>query len=400
MMNGLNFYHFMASLFLAFVSLWHTPFAGAQTSAQAKDEFEIFAAEMKDSDGKTKPSSSPSPAPPDAAMVPKAETPPETADEKIERLKKEIRANPKNTALFVSLADEFYKKGDNEKVTLLLWKHVDKIDRAGFILLAKAHEKRKESAEMVRALNLLLGKNEKDPEALTLMGNALQMQKKTQDALENYKKAIEINSRYEPAYNGLIDLYEKRNPPNLYELRILYQDMTEQIGQRPQYLRRLCEINTLDDTYEAAITVCKEALVKDPKTADAHVYLGVAYKATGDDKKAEATLKKAAHDFPKSELAQYHYAKVLEEKKNFVDAMRFFKVGTDADPQAARSWLGLATTSFEIRKYDVSLIAYTKACKLDKKNAAAFRKATTTLRNQRNSQWSEKFENASESCTF
>ncbi|MFM6930350.1 MAG: O-linked GlcNAc transferase, partial [Bdellovibrio sp.] len=65
-----------------------------------------------------------------------------------------------------------------------------------------------------------------------------------------------------------------------------------------------------------------------------------------------------------------------------------------------RSWLGLASASFDMKKYEVALIAYKNACKFDKKNAVAFRRATTVLRNSRNSEWSGKFESASENCTF
>ncbi|KYG70798.1 O-linked GlcNAc transferase [Bdellovibrio bacteriovorus] len=458
MMTGLNFNRSLFILFLAFVSYSYTP----QALGQSKDEFSLFEKELDaNSSAEVKPSSAPkstekktstpakaisapaakatpapSPIPAPAAktaLQPTKESPApvspaaqtqttptpvdakipetvaatvstnsseETSDQKIERLKKEIRSGPKNGALIVQLAEEFYKKEDYEKATLLLWKHVDKIDRKGLVLLAKAHEKRKEPNEMLRALNVLIGKDEKDFEAYSLMGNAYVMSRKTKDAMESYKKATELNPQYEPAYDGLIDLYEKREPPNLYELRILYQDMVQNIGPRPQYLRKLCEINTMDATYEPAVHACNEAIRKDPKVADGYVYLGISQKALGEDDVALKTLKKASKDFPKSELAQYQYGKLLEDQKNYVDAMKQYKAGTEADPQAARSWLGLATSSFEIRKFDLALIAFKNACKYDKKNAVAFRKATTILRNQKNSQWIGKFEDASETCTF
>lgn len=355
-MSGLNFNRFLFILSLAFVSFLVTPDLNAQTSVQK--------------------------------------------NEKIERLKAEIRSSPKNTALISQLAEELYAQGEYEKVTLLLWKHVDKIQPAQLILLAKAHEKRREPAEMIRALNVELGKNENDYEAHFLMGNANTLARKSKEAMESYKRALEINNKYEPAYGGLINLYENRETPNLYELRILYQDMVDSIGPRPQYLRKLCEINTIDGTYEPAIFSCKKAIAKDARAADGYVYLGISYKGMGDNETAQKTLKKAATDFPKSELAQFHYGKLLEEQKNYVEAMNAFKAGTEADPKAARSWLGLATSSFEIRKYDISLGAYKNACKFDKKNAVAFRRATTVLRAAKDSQWVGKFEAASDTCTF
>lgn len=436
MPNGLNFNRLIFTVFLSFVSFLVIDLCSAQAAEQTKDEFSLFEEEMKPATTPPPPVTKPTaptvtkpaveapkvekpkvaaPATPAAPSTPETTTtaapepvaPPvaatpvaETADEKIERLKKEIRSSPKNSRLIVDLADELYKKEEYEKVTLLMWKHVDRIDRRGLLLLARSHEKRKEPAEMIRSLNVLLGKGDKDYEAFNLMGNAYILQRKTKDAMESYKRSIEINSKYEPAYDGLISLYEKRDTPNLYELRILLQDMVQNIGPRPQYLRKLCEINTRDGTFEPAVQSCKEAIQKEPGVADAYVYLGLSYKALGEDKLAINTLKKVAKDFPKSELAQYHYGALLEGQKNYIDAMKVFKVGTEADAQAGRSWLGLATTSFELRKYEISLMAYKNACKFDKKNAVAFRRATTVLRNAKNNKWIDQFENASDNCTF
>ncbi|UYL10617.1 tetratricopeptide repeat protein [Bdellovibrio sp. SKB1291214] len=325
---------------------------------------------------------------------------PTSGQDKVEQLKTEIKKDPKNTKLVVQLAQEFYNQKDYEKVTLLLWKQIDKIDRPAILLLARAHEARNETGDMIRALNNLIGKNDKDFEAYSLLGNAYVLQKKPKEALESYKSAIEANPKYEPPYNALMKMYETRQPPNYYEMRILAQDMIDNIGKRPEYLEKLCEVNTNDGTFEAGVTTCREVIQKDPKRASAYVNLGLSMKGMGDDDKAKATLKKAADDFPKSEFAQYTYGNLLEEDKSSIEAMRYFKTGTEADPKSARSWLGLATSSFDNKKYDVSLIAYKNACKFDKKNAVAFRKATTILRNSRVTEWVGKFESASENCTF
>lgn len=399
---GLNFNRLIFTVFLAFVSLQDITPAQAESSHQTKDEFQLFEEEIKSASPSAK--GPPKPKPADSAKSPEAAPPPpaapETPEQKIERLKTEIRSHPKNAALIVDLAEILYQQGQYEKVSLLLWKHVETIGRRGLLLLANSHEKKKEPGEMLRALNILVGKDEKDFEAYTMMGKAYVQQRKSNDAMESFKKAIELNPKFEPAYDGLAAFYEKRDEPNLYELRILFQDMIKNIGNRPQYLRKLCEINTLDGTFEAAIRSCKEAIAKDSKTADPYVYLGLSYKALGEDKQYLSTLKKAAKNHPESELAQFHYGQALEDQKNYIDAMKVYKTGTEANKEAARSWLGLATTSFELRKFEIALLAYRNACKFDKKNAVAFRRATTILRNTRNAEWTGQFESASENCTF
>ena len=363
--------------------------AASPTSGQ-EDDFAIF--EEMPATTKAKPVEKPKEKAPEPIK--------ESAEQKIERLKAEIRKNPRNITLIVQLADVFYQQKEYDKTTALLWKQIDKIDRAAILLLARAHEAQKQPNDMIRALNNLVGKDEKDYEAYALLGNAYQMQKKSSEALENYKKSLDVNAKYEPAYQSLLSMYEKRTPPNLYEMRILVQDMIDNIGSRAEYLAKLCEINFNDSTFEAAIETCKQAIAKDAKSANSYVNLGLSYKEIGEEDTANKTLKKAALDFPKSEFAQYSYGKVLENQKNNVDAMKFYKAGTDADANSARSWLGLASTSFDMKKYEVALIAYKNACKFDKKNAVAFRRATTVLRNSRNAEWSGKFESASDNCTF
>lgn len=395
MMNVLNFNRLLFVLFLPFVSLLVAEETCAQTSAEDKDEFALFesAPETKPAPTKKKPTALPATSTPSPLS-------PQDIEANIDRLKKEIRISPQKLSLLVELAENYFKKGDYEKATVLLWKNVDKLSRENLLLLARAHEKRQEPTEMLRALQIILSKKESDIEALTLMGKAYLLQKKNKDAMESYKKALDFNPKYEPAYQGLVELYEKRTPPNMYELRILFQDMLDNIGPRYQYFVKLCEINTMDKTHELAIKDCRAAIAKNSKVADPYVYLGLSYRATGEEAKGLKALKKAALDFPKSELAQYTYAKTLEEKKDFVEAMNSFKSATNADDKSARSWLGLASSAFEIRKYEVALIAFKNACKYDKKNAANFRKAAATLRNAGNSEWAEKYATASEHCTF
>lgn len=357
MINRLNFYRLFVVLFLSFVSILDTNQAFAQTF-----------------DGVTTTSS--------------------------ESNTMENLTEPQSLQEAMILAEGYIEKERYSRATELLWKHIDKMERTDILVLAKAHEKAKEPVEMIRALNLILSKNQKDAEALTLIGKAHLLQKKSKEARESFEAALEINKKYEPAYRGLIDLYEHRDKPNYYELRILFQDMIQNIGARYQYLVKLCEINTLDGTFEAAIKDCKSAISKKSKLPDAYVYLGLSYRATGDEQKGINTLKKAANAFSNSELAQYSYAKILEEKKNYIDAIEYYKAGTDVDEKSARSWLGLATSSFELRKYDVAIEAFRKACKFERNNAAAFRKAASTLRNKRNADWAEKYASASENCAF
>lgn len=299
---------------------------------------------------------------------------------------------------FFAEAEENFKKGAFDKTTDLLWKNIDKLDRKGLLLLAVSHEKKKEPNNMIKVANILTGKDPKDFEAHYLLGSAyLMMIKKHSEALEALKTSLEINPKYQPAYEKLAEMYQKKN--NNYELRILYQDMLENIGRKAEFLTKLCEINTKDNQEDQALSTCREAIQKDPRIAENHVYLGLTQLHAGDVEAAKKSLKIAADTHSKSEFAQFSYASLLEEQKNYLEAHKYYKAGTTGDANSSRCWLGYAKSAFEIHKYDQALEAFKTACRLDRKTAVAFRKATAALRNTREAQWTKQFESASESCS-
>jgi tetratricopeptide (TPR) repeat protein len=158
-------------------------------------------------------------------------------------------------------------------------------------------------------------------------------------------------------------------------------------------------VNILDNVFEAAIPPCEAAIKKNDKAPEAYVFLGMSLRATGNEDKGLNYLKKAAGKFLHSELAQFTYAKALEERKNFLEAISFYKAGTKADQKSDRSWLGLANSLFELQKYEESLEGYKIACKLNRKTAPSFRKAASTLRNTQKSEWVSQFTAESERCT-
>lgn len=304
----------------------------------------------------------------------------------------------KDYATAVKQADLASQKGDYSKTIDLLWKHIDSLDRKALILLALAHEKRNEANNMMKVATVLVSKNSKDHEAHYLLGSAYLLNKKSTEALEALKTSLEINPKYQPAYEKLAQMYEQKQ--NSYELRILYQDMIDKIGKMPQFLNKLCEINTIRDYQEdQALFYCKQAIAKDPKTAENRVYLGIIQKNSGNEEEAKKTLRLAADSYSKSEFAQYTYSNLMDDQKNYIEGAKYYQKCTEADRSSARCWVGYARMTFEIHKYEPALEAFKKACSLDRKNAVAFRKASNALKNMKDSEWVKQYEAASESCS-
>ena len=345
------------------------------------DEFAIFDSEVSNSQTK-------------AADTTKS--PPKT----IEQLKEEIRKQPQNIALIEELAGRLGGNKEYDKASKLLWKYIDKISPKSILLLAEYELEIKNYDQAIRAGTLATGKNPKLASGFTIIGKAQKAKGLHSESLESLKSAISANPKLPEPYWELIKHYESKN--NHYEVRILLQDMVEAIGPQKEFLHRLCQVNYLDEAYEAAVQSCREAITKDPQFSDSQVYLGLGLVAVDKKDAAVKILKKAADSFKKSELAQFHYASLLQEDKNHIDAVKYFRSAVAADPASARSWLGLGTEAFELQRFDESLIALTKACRLKRFEAATqMRKNIIALRSQKNAAAVQrKFEQAAENCQF
>lgn len=288
------------------------------------------------------------------------------------------------------------KAKDYQKVINSLSPEVEKLDRVGLFALAKAYSAQKKSEAAIKAYTAALALNTKDVEAKTLIGAEQLVSGKEKEALITLKEALEIKSDFVPAFKLLARIYEKRK--NKYELRLLYQDLVEKVGSKPEYLTKLCELTTIDGLYDLSTKYCQQGIEKSPQEAANFVHLGITRKETGKSKEAEEILKNAADKFPQSVKAQNTYASHQVENKNFISAYTYFKKATEAGPKDISSLIGLAQSALEIQKYQESLDAFKRACVLDKTTIPTFRRATNTLRNMKIEDWLKKFESQVEQC--
>ncbi len=100
----------------------------------------------------------------------------------------------------------------------------------------------------------------------------------------------------------------------------------------------------------------------------------------------------------KFENAVKFLAQFLDEKKNYIGSYGYYKRAVDANKKSVLALQGLGNSGLEIQKYQESLDAYTKACKMDRKTLPLFRKAANTLRTMKSADWLKKFEIAIDKC--
>lgn len=295
-------------------------------------------------------------------------------------------------------AQKAFQKKDYETVIQLLSPEVEKLNREALLILGKAYSSLAKHEAAVKAYTAILALNPKDYETKTLIGKEQLSAGKDKEALSNFKDALEINSKYLPTYKALADYYEKKK--NKYELRLLYEDIVSRFGEKSDAISKLCELSISDRLYDIGTKYCMRGIQLAPSVADNYVYLGISAKDTGKTKKAEEYLKKAADNFPKSELAQMTFAQFLDEKKNYISSFVYYKRAMAAAPDSLPAILGYGNASLEIQKFPESLEAYEKACRLDKRKTMPFlRRATNSLRIMKMADWLKKFEDSIDKCS-
>ncbi len=308
---------------------------------------------------------------------------------------KKVVLTPKTKKL-QSDAEALLKDKKYDKALDLLKGQIENLDREGLNLLSKAYEGKKDWINQIRFLNMVVGQNPKDIRALTKIGDAYFNSNQTPSAITNYKLALEINPKYLPALQGLANSLKKSG--NNYELLTLYQEMNEIWGPKTEYIRELCRLNVEEGYFDAAAKLCATAVEKDPLFPDNHVYWALYLKDAGNDKQANKVLEKASQSFPKSELVQRIYGSLLEDQKNYIQGYKCFAKAAEADPKSYKAQLGLARNAYELQKYEVSLGAFQKACKLDRRALQDFRTVASKLRNAHQTDWVKKFDYAIEKC--
>lgn len=290
----------------------------------------------------------------------------------------------------------------------LFWKNIEKLSLADMKMMMYASDRQGKTIEAIKAAQLILGKTRGDADAYTMIGKS-HAEKTTQKdseklAIENLKKAIEVNPKFEPAYLAFAAFYEKKikilegkmqnKKRSYYELRLLYQEMSEQFPKKPQYASLVCKIDALDEQLDQAKESCRKAMLVNPKDPMGYVYMGIAYQKAKEDDEAKRLLSGAVKRFKNSDLASLSWAQYLESQGNFVDAYNFFKSATTLSQQNVDAWTGVARTAMQIGKEEDSYQAFKKACGLNSRAAGvALRKSYGYAKTMR-----AQFELLEESC--
>lgn len=294
-------------------------------------------------------------------------------------------------------ANELIFQKQFERAVGLLQPQEEKLSRRGLLILAKAYAGKGDSLKRFRTLELCLAKNPNDYHVQKELGDAYTEGKKYDEAIAAYRESINLNARYEAAYEGLALAYEKMKDAN--EARASYERLIKVFGAKPNYLTRLCQLYVNDGFLGDAIYICSNAIGKSPENPVNHLNLAKAYRDQDQAEKAKGVIVKAASRFPASEPVQSLAGQVQFDRKDMTKAAQHFELAVKADPKSAAAHLGYAQALFELQKFDQALPAFLQACKLDRtKVQTEFRKSMFKLKERGQMNLFLKYQDGADEC--
>lgn len=289
-----------------------------------------------------------------------------------------------------------FENKDFKKVVELLGPHSGEINIVSLQYLADSHHELKEYPDEVRVLRQLVSKKDKSPVTHYKLAEALRLNRDLEEAVTNYRRVVDLMPNFLPAYRGLVTIFIEKN--NHYESRILLTDMIKKFGNKPEFLTPLCRLYSGDGFHAEGIKTCQTAVEINPKDPENHLNLAQIYKDKNQEAMYQSIIIRAAQKFKSSESLQFAAGTYFQEKKNFVEAARYFNVAVKADPKSIRSHLGRADTLFELGQLDPSLESYYQTCILDRRVPPSFEISEAKLRAEGKSTVAVKFRSQMNRC--
>lgn len=307
--------------------------------------------------------------------------------------KRELENHPNSAEARAQLAVAYERSGNYVQMVEILSSHKDKIGRTGLVLLSRGYRKLTRFNDEVAALELAIARYPKDPQLQTWLAGAQSRAGRREKAIEGYYKVKEAFPKYIPGYEGLLEELVKAD--SRAEARDLISDMIKRFGERGPWLSQLCALFTVDAFYERSIETCNAALRKDQANHMNSVHLATTFRETGDPDRAKKVLIAAVIKNRRSEPIQTALGDYFVEKKNFVDAFRWYNAAIKSNAKSYRAQLGFAQSAFELQKMEESISGFVATCKIDRAKAIReFQTALGKLRQRSDFRWQGRFEDA------
>lgn len=203
---------------------------------------------------------------------------------------------------------------------------------------------------------------------------------RTDEAIADYTKAIELDPENSGAYLNRAVVYTKLNNPDK-----AIADYTTAIELDPAdndpYISRGVIYGNLGD-YDKALADFNQAVQMDPQSISAYLYRGSLYENIGQPDKALADYQEATKIDPQSPYAYTSIASLYSQQENYDEALTYYNRTIEVNPQYAVAYVGRGTIYEFQNEFDKAIADYQQAISIDPSYSAAYYSLGTVYRLQ------------------
>jgi tetratricopeptide (TPR) repeat protein len=201
------------------------------------------------------------------------------------------------------------------------------------------------------------------------LGYYLSNRGKTQEAMENYRKALEINPQYEDAYNnmGYALAALKRYPEAIAHYRAALKFKPNHTEVHNNLGNALADLGQVDEAVEEYKIVLKE----NPEHADAHNNLGIALAMKGQFDQATAHFAAAIKYKKNYASAHSNLGNALAVQHKLPEAIREYQECLRLNPNDAQAHNNIGNALAELGNMNEAIQHYQRALELNKDNPEA-----------------------------
>jgi tetratricopeptide (TPR) repeat protein len=233
------------------------------------------------------------------------------------------------------------------------------------------HHQYEDAIEIVKRMiqDSSVGRRYKES-AYIVWGNALAGQKRYDDAVAKYQKAIELDPKDPLAYNnwGIVLYGQKRYDDAVAK----YQKAIELDPKDPRAYNYWGVVLNDQKRYDDAVAKYQKAIELDPKDPRAYNDWGVVLYGQKRYDDAVAKYQKAIELDPTYAFAYNNWGLVLNDQKRYDDAVAKYQKATELDPTYAVAYDNWGLMLYDQKRYDDAVAKYQKATELDPTFAVAY----------------------------
>lgn len=183
------------------------------------------------------------------------------------------------------------------------------------------------------------------------------------EAIQEYKKAISLDSANSNYFNNLAIAQKSIN--DIKNAEENFKKAIDLAPQNPIYYRNLARSLILSGQYKNALSYINKAYTLEPNDIDSINMLGVVYSENKDYDKAEEWFGKALVIFPEKPSTYYNLGMLNKKKNELIQAEDNFKQAIDKDNTHILAYIALANLYKETGKKKEALEYFERGSKIE-----------------------------------